>query len=357
MIVAHAALAWACTPSMVVEAAPPSTDAADRCVTGDLDVAARAFARSPDEGISRGVAVARFRGEAGFRAEDFGVRTAFLVARSAGDEGYLGIQGEAWVPVLQIAEVRYDHRAWGLAIAAGAVDDVALMPIQGAWNRVDVARPMLTDRGWTTRSDLGGWLSWTTPGEWLTITASTTAGEGIDRRDRNNGLTTTGVVHVRPLGDRRLTVMAWGREGSRGLLSAPDHRVGGAIWTVTPLVVAGVDATLGEGLAGDGALQPGGVSAWARTGDQVPAVAWARVDRGSDARTIIGAASTAAFVGGGPRLPWRAGGTGYLAVGWEGRRSGPAATALAGAPVGQRTDTWLIQLGGRFLGGLDLESR
>ena len=348
-------LVAACVGVPLVTAVDPQVDtredveaAVGTCVTGDLDVGGRFAAQFPDTGLSRGFSLARFRGEVAARHRGLTVRTALTPARSGGGDGYVGIHGEAIVPIFQIAEVRYDLARYGLAVAGGLVDDVALMPIQAAWGTIFIARPMLSDQGWENRSDAGGWLSWTAPGGVATATVSLTTGEGANRRERNDGVDTTATLRVRPV--EGLTLMGWGREGSDGLLKAREHRVGGAVWYQHPYLVVGVDGVRGWGLQGDGALQPAGVSAWARTGPRAPVVGWARLDRVTNQLSMQGGGGTIARVGVGPRLPLDAG-PGYLVVGWEGRSLGAAAALVAGGEVASGIDTLFVQLGGRLRGG------
>lgn len=352
-------LAWlaagahaACALAPVATAPAPGSDAGTPCLAVDLDVAGRLFARFPDTGLSRGAQLPRLRAEGAWRDEGATVRAAVVPARSGGADGYVGIEGEALVPVLQIAEARYDLRDLGLSAAAGLVDDVALMPVQAAWQRLDVARPLGTDRGWLARSDLGGWLGWTAPEDRVSLTVSVVSGEGANRRERNRGLDTTAVLTVRPLSERRLELMVWGREGSTGLLQARDHRAGGAALFRHDVVVAGVEAILGWGLGGDGALRPGGASVWARTGDTVPFVGWARIDQGTDARGVVQTGESTFLVGGGPRLPPGPSGPAWIGVGYEGRATQPNAAPVAGATGTARTHTVYVQLATHLRGGV-----
>ncbi len=346
----------ACVAVPLVTAVDPTLDTREdveavdgTCVMGDLDVGGRFAAQFPDTGLSRGLELARFRGEVGARHKGITVRTSMLPARSGGDDGYVGINGESIVPVFQIAEVRYDLATYGLAVAGGLVDDVALMPIQMAWGTIHIARPMLSDQGWENRSDLGGWLGWTAPGQVVSATLSVTTGEGANRRERNDGVDTTATLRVRPVDG--LTLMGWGREGSDGLLQSREHRVGGAMWFEHPYAVVGVDGVRGWGLRGDGTLQPAGISAWARTGPKAPVVGWARLDRVTDQLALQGGGGTISRVGVGPRLPFD-GGPGYLVVGWEGRSLGASAAPVAGGEATSGTDMVFLQLGARLNGGV-----
>jgi len=354
-------LVAACVAVPVVTALDPQLDTREdyettsaTCVYGDLDVGTRYAALFPDTGLSRGFELARLRGEVGARFGGLSVRASVLPARSGGADGYVGIAGEAVVPIWQVLEARYDVPRYGLAFAGGMVDHIGLMPIQGAWGQVAVARPMLTDQGFENRSDLGGWASWTAPDSWVTATVSLTSGEGSNRRERNDGVDTTATLRVRPIDG--LTVMAWGREGSDGLLQARDHRVGGAAWYQHPWVVVGADGMRGWGLGGDGLQEPAGISAWARTGTRSPVVGWARVDRVTNQLGVEGAGGTVSRLVAGPKLPPATGGLGYLVVGWEGRSLGEAAAPVAGGAATSGTNTLFVQLGGRLHGGVWLRT-
>jgi len=343
-----------CLAPAIVRAPAPGSDPVDTCLQADIDVAGRAFARFPDTGLARGLGLSRMRAELGWSSDGASARIALLPARSGGADGYIGIAGEAIVPVFQIAEARYDVRDIGLSVAAGLVDDIAVMPGQLAWQHVAIAAPLLTDRQWTERSDVGGWASWTSPGDYVTVTAAVMAGEGANRRERNAGIDTVGTVVARPMGSDLVQVMAWGREGSTGLLQARDHRAGGAAWLQHDYVGAGAEALLGWGFGGDGTLAPGGASLWARTGPAVPLVGWARLAVGTDARDVAESGETTVLLGAGPRLPLGTGGPASLALGFERRTAQSAAAPIAGATGTATTDTLFIQLSSHLRGGLPL---
>jgi len=351
--VAHA-LAADCVQPAIVRAPEMGSDEVATCLHADVDVGARLFTRFPDTGLSRGIDLNRFRGELGFATSGASARFSLLPARSGGDDGYIGIQGEAIVPRFQLAEARYDIHSAGFSVAAGLVDDIALMPGQGEWTHVAFLRPILTDRGWTSRSDVGGWASWTAPGRWVTATASVTSGEGANRRERNNGLDTTGVLIVRPTGTDLVQFLAWGREGSVGLLQARNHRAGFASYLDHDLVGAGVEAILGWGLGGDGALDPGGVSLWARTGRELPVVGFGRLDLGSDARSVPQTAERTLLAGVGPHLPFEPDGPASLVLAYEGRSAQPGAAPVAGATATQHTHTVFLQLTSRVQGSIPM---
>ncbi|MCB9687887.1 MAG: hypothetical protein H6736_22275 [Alphaproteobacteria bacterium] len=345
-------------PDVVVAALMEDADADPACLYADGDVHGRGFVAVPEDGLSRGLALQRARGELGVRAVDAQVRIAVIAVRSGGAEGYTGIDGEAVVPALQIAEGRYDWRATGAAVAAGLIDDPWVMTLQAPYGAVALAPPMVTDQGWMDRSDVGGWLGWTAPGGLLSVTAAATSGEGARARERNTGTNVTGVAHLRPLAGLedapvQLELAVMGRDGSRGVDQARDHRAGAAVIVTHRLVVGGVDGMLGWGLDGDGGLQPAGVSLWARGGEALPVTALARVDVATDALGAPDAGEQLLMVAAGPRFPLK----GELrpvtvAAGWQGRRYGIDAAPLAGAEALVGTDLFFLQVGVHLRGGI-----
>lgn len=321
-----------------------------RCGFVDLELAGRAWLGLPDVGLSRGLSLPRAHGAFGVRMGDVQGRFAVDTVRSGGDAGYIGIDGEALAPVVEIAEVRWDWRRVGLALAGGQIDDPWAAAVEAAWGRPDVLASLPTASGFMDRADTGGWASWTAPGGVLSATLAATTGEGGLRRERNEGTNVTGVVHVRPLAravDAPIVVdvAVFARDGSRGLGQAPDHRAGAAVFVAHPWVAGGVDGLLGWGFAGDGTGRPAGVSLWARSGEASPVMAFARVDRRTDRRDVPGSGVTVTLVGAGPRLPLGDDGPAYLVVGWQGTTYAPAARPIAGADALAGTDVFFVQLG------------
>jgi len=346
-----------CAAPPVAQAAAPG-DPRPACAFLELDVAGRAFATLPSVGTSRGVALQRLRSEVALQAPGgASARLSMVERRSGGEDGYIGIDGESLVPVLQVAEVRWDWRAAGLAVAAGVVDDPWVMALQPAWDGVALAQVMVVDQGTIARADVGGWASFTSKDAVATVTAALTTGEGFQRRERNNGTNLTGVARLRPLArsdsPARLELLVMAREGSRGLGQAPDHRAGLGAVVAHDWIAAGTDAMLGWGLQGDGTLLPAGASLWAHAGVSAPIAAWARVDQTTDNRQVQGAGERLFLVAGGPRLPGKGASTSLL-LGWQGRTLGPNATGSAGAAAGTATHTFFVQLGGRIGGWLPL---
>jgi hypothetical protein len=349
-----------CAPAPISRAEPLGAEPLDGgCLFGDVGAAGRLGASFPDTGVSRGVSLPWARAELGVRsAGDAQARIVLLPLRSGGEQGYVGVAGESLVPVVQTAEARWDWRQAGLTVAGGVVDDPWVMTVQPGWAWRPLLRPMVTESAFFTRSDVGGWLSWTAPDDLVDVTVSVTSGEGFQRRERNDGVNTTVVARAHPLArsgsDLDLMLGVMGREGSYGLGQSPDHRAGAMVSVAHPWVAAGVDGLLGTGLLGDGSLRPAGASVWARSGDQTPLAAFGRVDRTTALPSAPGAASTLALLGAGLRLPPEPGAPTALVVGWEARRFGPDAAPLAGSAVLARTDTVFLHLQTRLAGALPL---
>lgn len=329
------------------------------CVLFDVDLAGRAFLQLPDLGTARGVALQRSRAELGLRTREVSARVALLFARSGGDTGYVGIAGESIVPILEIAEARWDPAHTGFALAAGLVDDLWVGFLEDRWGHSDSLVVLEVDRDLMVRADVGSWASWTAPGSVFSATASLTTGEGYQRRERNGGADVTGMIRVRPLADTApvgLELAAFGRDGSRGIEQARDHRVGAAAILTHRFLEAGADGVLGWGLRGDGLLLPAGASVWVGAPAEAPVVAFGRVDVSTDDRRTPETTQTTFLVAGGPRLPFRSGPRpAALTVGWEGRRWGPAAAPIAGADLLLGADLLFVQLSVRVRGSVPIE--
>lgn len=348
----------ACAPAALVRAEALGAERGDDCLFADLGAAGRLGATFPDTGVARGASLPWVRAELGARAADAQARVVANVARSGGEQGYVGIAGESLVPVLVVAEARADWRATGLAVAGGLVDDGWAMTLQPAWGWRPVLRPMVVEQAFVSRSDVGGWLAWTAPHGVVEVVAQVTTGEGYQRRERNDGVDTTVVLRAHPLartgGDLDVTVSVMARDGSWGLAQAPDHRAGAAITAVHPWLAAGIDGLLGQGLLGDGAQALAGASAWVRAGDAVAVPAFARLDRSTPNVGAAGAGTTRWLLGAGLRLPPGPRAPASLVVGWDALRLGPDATPVAGSPVFAASDTVFVQLTARVAGAVSL---
>jgi hypothetical protein len=352
------------TPGVPNAPTPALVPADTLCLQVDLDAAGRASLTTPAVGVSRELLLSRGQGELELRAPVASARLNLDTVRSGGAAGYVGVAGESLVPRVQVAEARLDLAPLGLAAAGGLVDDLWVIGAQDAWALPAVALTMGQEQGWMERSDLGLWAAWTAPKRLATISASALSGEGLARRERNNGQNLMGIVTVRPLGltalpaDRvELSVMA--RDGSRGVSYTPDHRVGARVTVNHPVAITSAELLLGWGYDTDRKALPAGLSLSARCGATCPVIAWARVDWTTNQRDLDESNAMTWRVGLGPKLPGPtvAGLPGVqLVVGAEGRYAQPQATALAGAEAAAQTHTVFLQLNARLRGGLPLSA-
>ncbi|MEZ4321686.1 MAG: hypothetical protein R3F61_29700 [Myxococcota bacterium] len=350
-------IAWL-SMAMALEGRPMGADVPEPELNVRGELAGRAFATYPTSGVSRGFALPRARLSILVRGpHGASVRVATVAARSGGQAGYIGIDGETFVPRIQIAEARLDAPQIGLAAAAGVVDDLWVGTHQPAWGLPEVAGEVTLVSGLQDRADLGGWVSWTGPEARISASLSAVTGEGERRRERNNGADVAGLVTVRPwVSDAgTLTVRAYGKEGSRGAAQARNHRLGGSVGLDTPKVIAGAMTMAGWGSAADGSLDPFEVEAHVRTGRSLPFVAWGRLDLLWADRDAPDTRSTIARIGGGPRLPLKSDAPFWLGVGWEGSRHQAQAGPVAGVVSG--SDMVFVQLSADVKASVPLGSR
>lgn len=352
-----------CVPFLLerrVGADAPGVPAADACAGLRLDLAGRGAIDLPDVGLTRRLELSRARLELGvWGVGPATARVALIAARSGGATGYVGIDGEAIVPTIQIAEARVDAKRWGLAAAVGLVDDPWVIHGEDGWALRPVAAAAAELRGMQHRADLGGWVAWTSPGDWVAVAVTMTTGEGALAREQNEGKDVAATVSVRPFaaGPGGLTLELYGRNGSRGVASARDHRVGGRVTWEAGLAAVGAEALAGWGQQADAALLPLQTSVWARTGPKLPVVGWLRVDAGLADRAAPASGAVTWRAGAGPWLPWgprAAVRPASLVLGYEGTWLGLDARSVAGASAAAVTHTLFLQLGVRFDAGLPI---
>ncbi len=295
MSAACAALFTALLPAAPGPAADPGA-----CGAIGLDLAGRAEARWPAGGLDRPLTLPRGRLALGLEQPGAGARVVLGTVRSGGDDGYIGVDGEALVPRVEVAEARARVEPWGLSLAAGLVDDPWVAPGDLATGQRSLAPGLGEGLGWLDRSDIGGLAAWTSPGGWATAAATLTTGEGLARRERNEGHNLAGLLMVHPLtgADRAdaLVVSAYARDGSRGLGLARDHRAGLRVHGAWGPTRGGVEHLRAWGVGGDGLRQPHATSAWAGLRPGLPVAAELRVDHvvEGDAAPPAGARPTAA---------------------------------------------------------------
>lgn len=334
-----------------VAAPAPGQRPVSPCLGVRADIAGRFSAQVPDDGISRRFDLSRGRLELGlWGLGPAQLRVALSATRSGGTTGYIGIDGEAFVPTLPLAEARLDDRKHGISGAAGLVDDIWVMALEPAWSLRPVAATYAEDRQLLPRSDVGGWLGWTAPKDVVSVTIAATAGEGANLRERNEGKDLSTTVVVRPLAavadpPLRLSVMGHARYGTRGLTGVKNHRFGAAVQVEHGWLAGGLETLVAEGMEGDATLRPAGGSLWVRTGPDLPAVAWLRADVHDANRQTRDDTSWTWRIGGGPRLPRLGGHVPFMAaLGYEGTHYAPNA-GLTATTRGAVVHTVWLQLG------------
>ena len=327
---------------------PPGTvDGDERCVALDLDVAGRLTEGWPKVGVYRGVSIPRARAEAAISDRGVTARFGLGTARSGGETGYIGIDGESIVPVVQVAEARVSLPKLGLQTSLGLIDDPWVVSGERLWGLNAVALSFGNQAGWLERSDLGGRVAWTSPSGFVSASGTLASGEGFRRRERNNGLDLTGVVTVRPLAEavapETLEISAFARDGSRGLGFARDHRLGARITTRTEPIDAGAEVLAAYGVDGDAARAPFGGSAWVVARPWGPLQAFARLD---GAREIPGQADSGwrtLRIGVGAGIPFEEP-LGRVWLAYEDGAAGASAAPVAGAEALARWQRLWLQV-------------
>lgn len=318
------------------------------CAWLRLDLAGRAGLAFPDVGISRTLTLPRAHAEGGLAFDDWAAaRLGVAVVRSGGEAGYVGVDGEALVPEVQVAEARGGYAPWGLGIGAGVVDDPWVATGDAAWGLRDLSPTLGEAVGWMDSSDVGGWVGWTGPGRTAAARVDLTAGEGARYRERNEGKDLAGTVIVRPFpaAPERLVVTAFVRDGSRGLGLARDHRAGVRVSGGGGPVSLGAEGLAAWGVGGDATRQPIGGSAWGTVRPWGPLLAVARLDLTTEAMGAPDAGTSVLLVASGVELP---GGTLHplrVVAGYSRTRVGSAVAQVAGASALEDGDALFLQVG------------
>jgi hypothetical protein len=251
---------------------------------GRAEIGARAGLATPDVGITRTLSLPRARVEAGLategpEAQALG-RVVLAAVRSGGETGYIGVDGESLVTVVQVAEAAAAWPALGLSVAGGVVDDPWVRSGDALWGLRAVAPGMGEDLGWMEPSDVGAWAGWAAREGRVRARATLSAGEGARMRERNDGKDLSLLVSVQPRGEHRggLLAQAYAREGSRGLGSAPDHRAGARLGWESARLRGGAEVLAAWGVGGNATRTPAGASAWLVARPLAPLMIWGRLD-------------------------------------------------------------------------------
>lgn len=329
----------------------PGAPAGDPCLGVGLDLAGRFERSQPAAALPERFVLPRANLELGLSRGGVGGRLVTNAVRAGGESGYLSLDGESVVMRLQVAEARYMAPTLGLALMAGMVDDPWVIPGNEAWE-LRGQGPMLAEaQGWLEPADLGGTVAWTSPGDWLSLSATLSGGEGYRRRERNGGQDLAGALTVRPLagleGEAELRVLLYARDGSRGQSLARDHRLGARVSGAVGPLMGGVEAMKAYGLDADPSRAPRGASAFAQGAFLGRGLAFGRFDAVDEQpglsddhlqRAIVGLAfAPVAAVGAAPP-PAR------LSLALHDTRREAGARAVAGSPALARETTVYAQL-------------
>lgn len=333
----------------------------EACVIADFDVAGRLDATFPDPGIQTQARLQRSRVELGVASRhNVLARIAVDGRQSAPDTGYLGLEGESLYVRVQIAEARYVVPRLGLSVAGGLIDDPWVISANQAWGYRPLDASFTEREGWHDRSDLGAALTWTAPHRTARITASLLAGEGLQRRERNNGKSAHLTAELRLLALSNpdladvLVLTAYGREGSRGPMSTRDHRLAFRVHGVRDGVGYGAAVTRAWGVLGDGDRVPLGGELWGSADvgvltsaakveviDERPGV-----EETTDVRVLAAAGvrprrdgDRARAAAGPPNRP------AHVMVGVVHDRAGAASAAVAGGDGTRRSTMVFVQVG------------
>lgn len=219
----------------------------EQCIA--LEATAGFRQRWPDVGISRGFVLPRARVGGALASGPIGMDVELAAVRTGGEAGYLGVLGESIVPRVELwrAVGRWEPRD-GLVLigTAGLVPDRFVAAVDGG-ALVGGALPYALDRGLLDRSDLGGGVLLHT----TTVDAAVdaTSGEGLTRRERNDGVDLTAFVDVHP--GEHLHVQLQARDGSRGMDRARDHRLAARVLVAFEHVDAGLESVSAWGIDAD----------------------------------------------------------------------------------------------------------
>ena len=339
-----------CPAATVAEAPPPGPvdpDLARLCARAGLEVAGRLGLSLPDSGVSRTFTLPRARAEGSLQAgEEVGARLVLTAVRSGGDEGYLGVDGEALLPEIEIAEAWAGHAPWGLRVAAGLISDPWVASGDAAWGMRALAPGFGEATGWMDKSDLGAFVGWTAHERMLSARVDLTSGEGGRIRERNEGKDLAGTLSLRPLaGDREALVLtAYGRDGSRGLGLARDHRLGLRLSGSTHRLDWGAEGLAAWGVGGDELRAPLGGSAWANVRPWGPLLATLRLDLSTESLGATHAGREGLLAAVGAEVHHAESATLRALAGYSGARAGAQVSEIAGATVLERVDTVFVQL-------------
>jgi hypothetical protein len=324
----------------------PAEDEA--CLYVAAEAAGRLDLTWPDPGIAAQARMERARLELGaVTGAGAGFRVAVDGRRSAPESGYIGLEGESFYGRILIAEGSWSLTQVGLTLAGGLVDDPWVLSGNRAFGFRPFAPSVAAYAGLAPRSDLGGTLTWVSKNQTVDALVSLQSGEGLARRERNDGKDLHARVTVRPIPDdaQALAIAIYGRQGSTGTASARNHRFGARVSSRWNGLVAGTELLAAWGVDGDTERTPKVWSTW--TGwDQGWGLGFVRLDLADldadtqeDGQTDVWAVAGVRPPGDAPQAP------AYLAFGVHHTAYGPQAAPVAGGAGSAGVTQVFVQVG------------
>jgi hypothetical protein len=321
------------------------------CVAASIEVAGRGAVVFPDEALSQTIDLSRARVGLGVAAGPAWVRFRTSATRSADDDSYIGVAGEAWVPAIDGAVVGATFA--GFSGEVGIVPDPWVVAGNRAWG-LDALVPTFGEAlAWIPPSDTGLALRWNGLGDRVDVVGVLSSGEGANRRERNEGKDLSGALSVAPLASPALVLTLYGRNGSRGLGYARAHRVGARVAGEVERVAYGGELLLAWGIADDAERAPVGGSAWVRARPIGPLLLAARGDTWTEDMADPDALAWRALGGAGVAVDVGAG-TLYALAGADHTARGEAVSLFSGAPAGAAATTLYLHVGLELSARLEL---
>ena len=252
----------------------------------ELEVAGQFEFISPAVGIDRSFQLSRVIWTSTLQQGPALARLELGAVRSGGSDSYIGVAGESIVMQVRIAEAQWRPDSIHAEAAAGLVEDLWVAEANTVWDFRSLSPSVGEYEGWMERSDLGMRAQLGLLNNRLQGGVSMTSGEGLANRERNAGQNAAAILRwVQPMGadgDDSLRLSVYGRNGSRGLSFARDHRVGGILSADVSGMNLGAGALKAWGVDGDAESQPMTVSIWASGRSNWLVMPFLRLDRAVD---------------------------------------------------------------------------
>lgn len=317
-------------------------EAGPLCTAGAVDVAGRGAFVFPDAAIAQTLDLQRARVGLGIASGPVRARVRTGAVRSADEDSYIGVAGEAWVAVVEQAAV---GGAWrGFSGEVGLVPDPWVAAGDRAWGLDALAPTFAAEAGWIAPSDAGAAAAWRGLDDRVGVDVTLVSGEGANRRERNEGKDLAGSVAVAPLGTPALVVSAYGRNGSRGLGYVPAHRAGLRAAGELARVSWGAEGLMAWGVGDEAERAPISGSAWLRAQPIGPLLVAVRADAWTEALGEADARSLRGLAGLGARVEVPGGA--FVALGGVDHSSlGDGVAPFAGAPAAASSTTVYVYAG------------